>query len=357
MSVSDLPGGAALQEMLRKVTGDTVGITSIATSWRSVSGDVDEFGSALAGAVRTVDQAWNGRSADAFDTYMRKYGTAAGDLKTALTNSATSLDNAARALGEAHSEISAICRDLNTTAANYKTTYYADNPDATEDDVKPGLTRLVNQAKEDARPWVNSANTAVTKAKNEIDRFLEERGTTFRGIPEVASQHFTPAPGRTIDWKRDPGYQEQNGTSTQSANGGGGGGFGGYGSSGPPPAVMPSGEVKGWIQDAIRILEARGVPASKMNPDHIAMIIQHESGGNPNAINTWDSNAEKGTPSKGLMQTIDPTFNAYALSGKNIYDPVDNIVAGVRYAIARYGSVSNVPGVVNVSNGGAYVGY
>ena len=90
----------------------------------------------------------------------------------------------------------------------------------------------------------------------------------------------------------------------------------------------------------------------------IAMIIQHESGGNPNAQNNWDSNAAKGTPSIGLMQTIGPTFNSYKLAGHdNIRDPVDNIIAGVRYAIARYGSVSNVPGVKAVHNGGRYVGY
>jgi len=29
----------------------------------------------------------------------------------------------------------------------------------------------------------------------------------------------------------------------------------------------------------------------------------------------------------------------------------------VRYAIARYGSISNVPGVVNVHEGLGYVGY
>ena len=75
-------------------------------------------------------------------------------------------------------------------------------------------------------------------------------------------------------------------------------------------------------------------------------------------MNNWDSNAAKGTPSKGLMQTIDPTFNAYSLPGhKNIYDPVDNIIAGVRYAMERYGSVSNVPGVVAMKTGTGYRGY
>lgn len=78
-----------------------------------------------------------------------------------------------------------------------------------------------------------------------------------------------------------------------------------------------------------------------------------ESGGNPLAINKWDSNAKKGTPSKGLMQVIDPTFNAYARSGfnKNIYDPLSNILASIRYATSRYGSLSKAYRGVGYSKG------
>ncbi|WP_227983749.1 DUF4226 domain-containing protein [Nocardia spumae] len=118
------------------------------------------------------------------------------------------------------------------------------------------------------------------------------------------------------------------------------------------------GTVGQWIQQALGVLAAAGVDTSRIDPEAIAIIIQHESGGNPSATNNWDSNAASGTPSIGLMQTIGPTFNSYALSGhRNIYNPVDNIVAGVRYAISRYGSVSNVPGVVAVRSGRAYRGY
>ncbi|WP_167669958.1 DUF4226 domain-containing protein [Nocardia mikamii] len=118
------------------------------------------------------------------------------------------------------------------------------------------------------------------------------------------------------------------------------------------------GTVGQWIQQALGVLAAAGVDTSRIDPQAIAIIIQHESGGNPSATNNWDSNAANGTPSIGLMQTIGPTFNSYALPGhRNIYNPVDNIVAGVRYAISRYGSVSNVPGVVAVRNGQAYRGY
>ncbi|MBH0247631.1 peptidase M23, partial [Streptomyces cavourensis] len=55
-----------------------------------------------------------------------------------------------------------------------------------------------------------------------------------------------------------------------------------------------------------------------------------------------------GTPSVGLMQVIEPTFKAYAgkyrKTGPFLYgvstDPMANIYASMRYALARYGSLS-----------------
>jgi SLT domain-containing protein len=88
-------------------------------------------------------------------------------------------------------------------------------------------------------------------------------------------------------------------------------------------------------------------------------IIMAESGGNPRAINTWDSNARRGTPSQGLMQTIPSTFRAYvhpSLRGRSITDPVANITAGVRYMIANYG-VSTLKAGGRSNSSGDYVGY
>ncbi|MEU6192056.1 transglycosylase SLT domain-containing protein [Nocardia sp. NPDC047038] len=131
-----------------------------------------------------------------------------------------------------------------------------------------------------------------------------------------------------------------------------------HGPSGGPPRTRPSGQQGQWIDEALQVLRQHGYDTRQIDPSDIAAIIQHESGGNPNAINLWDSNAAAGIPSKGLMQTIDPTFNAYSVPGhRDIWNPVDNIVAGVRYAIERYGSVSNVPGIVQMRGGGSYVGY
>ncbi|KOV85724.1 lytic transglycosylase [Nocardia sp. NRRL S-836] len=117
-------------------------------------------------------------------------------------------------------------------------------------------------------------------------------------------------------------------------------------------------EVEGWIKEAIKVLQANGTNIDNSSVDEIYTIIIKESNGNPNAVNNWDSNALRGTPSKGLMQCIDPTFRAYKLPGyDNILAPVDNIIAGVRYTYARYGGFHNHPGLVNMNLGGGYLGY
>jgi hypothetical protein len=113
------------------------------------------------------------------------------------------------------------------------------------------------------------------------------------------------------------------------------------------------GDVSGWIQQAMALT---GAPSSWLGP--LSTLVKKESGGNPNAINLWDSNAKAGHPSKGLFQTIDSTFNAYAMKGLGgIYNPIANAVAGIRYIMSRYGSVFNVPGIKSMMAGGKYKGY
>lgn len=71
-----------------------------------------------------------------------------------------------------------------------------------------------------------------------------------------------------------------------------------------------------------------GVNPSASDIATIENVIQHESGGSSKAVNNWDSNAKKGTPSKGILQFIDPTFNHYAVKGhKNIYSALDQLLA------------------------------
>ena len=60
----------------------------------------------------------------------------------------------------------------------------------------------------------------------------------------------------------------------------------------------------------------------------IKAVIQHESGGSSSVVNNWDSNAKAGHPSKGLLQFIQSTFNAYAMKGHtNILNAYDQLLA------------------------------
>ncbi|WP_190972639.1 tape measure protein [Bifidobacterium tissieri] len=116
--------------------------------------------------------------------------------------------------------------------------------------------------------------------------------------------------------------------------------------SGAIQNYTPSAGVAQWTPQVLQALAMLGQPASWL--DTVLRRMNQESGGNPNAINLWDSNAAAGMPSQGLMQTIPPTFNAYAgpLAGRGILDPLANIYAGLNYAIHRYGSLAalNRPG-------------
>ena len=111
--------------------------------------------------------------------------------------------------------------------------------------------------------------------------------------------------------------------------------------------------VERWRSTVNSALSMLGI-ASTANANRTLYQMKTESNGNPNAINNWDINAKNGTPSKGLMQVIDPTFRAYARSpyNKNIWDPMSNILASMRYALSRYGSLAAAYRGVGYENGG-----
>lgn len=155
---------------------------------------------------------------------------------------------------------------------------------------------------------------------------------------------------------------------------------------GPPPVTAPTAPA-GNPQDAIGEADVqyyRGqsvsdlgsvvsqaatfaqVPQSWVSPME-NIIIPHESAGDPNAVNNYDSNAtgadqSDGYPqncSRGLAQTIPSTFagNHAAGTSNNIYDPVANVAAAFIYIVRTYDQIENVPGVKAVNEGGSYVGY
>jgi len=79
-----------------------------------------------------------------------------------------------------------------------------------------------------------------------------------------------------------------------------------------------------------------------LGPQYLRQVLyqmQTESGGNPFAQNNTDINAQLGHPSKGLLQVIQPTFDAFAngLRYLGIWSPLANVFSAIRYAQAVYG--------------------
>ena len=109
----------------------------------------------------------------------------------------------------------------------------------------------------------------------------------------------------------------------------------------------------GWWETAVAI-----IPEMAPYKAIAATVAKMESGFNPTIMNNWDSNAAAGHPSAGLMQFIQPTFEAYKHPGFNNWlGAVDQLLAWWHYVNARYGGPMNIPGIVSMAGGGGYVGY
>jgi WXG100 family type VII secretion target len=368
-------GDAVLTEANKVEKANPETISAAATRLSTAAGDITNHGNAVGKAVKGLDDAWQGASADQFVAYMNQFGKAGTDIGTSMNQAAEALGNAAEAITSAKNYISGRCDQALTEIRNWiKKNNDADQSriDAYTRDVCNGVAGDIRTHLQGTEAALSAAAGALAGAKNPASR--------FSAVPDPSTQAFVPQPGKPIEWTATPpgqtnpsstGDQRQpatnntgsgsggSGSGGSGSGGGGGGGGGGLGPSGGPPAGgPPPGNVQEWIKQAIEILRQNGINVSEEDAQRIWQIIQHESGGNPQAINNWDSNAARGTPSKGLMQCIDPTFNSYKLPGHNdIWNPVDNICAGVNYAISRYGSLANVPGIKAMASGGDYRGY
>ena len=119
-------------------------------------------------------------------------------------------------------------------------------------------------------------------------------------------------------------------------------------------ALVAQGGLDSWIAQALQVLDL----PQNLAPG-VKKIIMAESGGNPRAINLTDSNARRGTPSQGLMQTIPSTFRHYVapeVANRPITDPVANITAGVNYMVENYG-VNTLAAGGRSNAAGSYIGY
>jgi SLT domain-containing protein/phage-related protein len=176
--------------------------------------------------------------------------------------------------------------------------------------------------------WAKGLISKVDPAsyiKGKIEGLLGQiGGGEFAQLAKGAGEHVL---GGAMSWLKSKV------SAMFTAMGGSGGGIGGGHVSAPGAGVAR------WTPEVLRALAMLHQPASLLNA--VMHRMMQESGGNPNAINNWDSNAAAGDPSRGLMQTIGSTFAAYAgpFRGAGIYNPMANIYAGLNYALHRYGNI------------------
>lgn len=107
-------------------------------------------------------------------------------------------------------------------------------------------------------------------------------------------------------------------------------------------AVAPSGGgVMRWRDTVVQALGIAGLPASDAYINAWLSQIQSESNGDPNVTQSGyvDINTITGDLAMGLVQVIGATFAAFRDPSlpNNRLDPLANLVAGMRYATARYG--------------------
>src|SRR5690606_27269025 len=164
----------------------------------------------VAAAVRDVDNAWHGQSADAFVSYMGRFSTAGQGLSAALSTCASNLSDVAQALEDAKSSIDTIISNTRTAASEYATNH----PDATDEQLRSHFTSLLTTANNDAQEHLDNAKTAVSDATTAITGSIDGDYTTqtgsFSTIPEPPSQALTPRNGSPFVWKPTPGDQPPN---------------------------------------------------------------------------------------------------------------------------------------------------
>ncbi|MFQ3838599.1 phage tail tape measure protein [Staphylococcus pseudoxylosus] len=105
--------------------------------------------------------------------------------------------------------------------------------------------------------------------------------------------------------------------------------------------------VQAWRPEVMKALGLAGLPQTAAYANAWLRQINTESTGNPKAVGPGSS---EGNP-KGLVQVKPGTFNAFKLSGHgNIFNGLDNLIAGMRYAKATYGGRM----LRQISVGGSY---
>ncbi|MBA8777190.1 phage tail tape measure protein [Staphylococcus schleiferi subsp. coagulans] len=97
----------------------------------------------------------------------------------------------------------------------------------------------------------------------------------------------------------------------------------------------------GYTNARNAILKAQAILGGRYRSPFITnemlRVAKRESNYTSDAVNNWDINAQRGTPSKGMFQMIEPSFRAYAIRGHgNILNSVDEAISAMRYIVGKW---------------------
>ncbi len=115
-----------------------------------------------------------------------------------------------------------------------------------------------------------------------------------------------------------------------------------------------SGGVDTWIDKGFKLYKQLGGKLADTDENRTLLLgrIDQESSRNPRAVNNWDINAQRGTPSKGILQVIEPTWRANAPRAYRDFNRWV-FVAPVNIMVALF-YMQNVYGRVVGPSGGGY---
>jgi uncharacterized protein YukE len=314
--VAGLPGGAgtAIAAAGEGVyTADPGSITALAGKLTNAAGDADGCNKAVSGAVGNLSS-WTGDVADAFRGYMGNFGSAGASCQKALSDGAVALTAVATTLTNGKSTLESKYGQVITDYNNNLKTYGTTNGHPTDEEKAAAAQKAVSDNNGAITGEINTINSQLGSDAAAIGKVTDGISPKFSTMAppggnsptnststSSAASPSAPPPANGSSGPVGGGggggggggsvHHHSGGGGGGGAGGGGGvggGGAGGMGSSGGPPSSPPPGNVQEWIQEAIQVLEQNGVPASALNAQDIWTIIQHESGGNPNAVNNWD---------------------------------------------------------------------
>lgn len=216
---------SSIQRVIDDLSGNQEEISKISKRWRTLATNLTTETGALKRAVKSVNDAWNGDSAEAFADHMAKYPASGTSLSTALTNCAGKLDTAGTELATAKGEVQALYREKRAWLDEQR-----NDPDTTTISMT-SIRSQVNDALERAKGPKGRASDAVKQATDEINKHLGDV-RFFTGITAPGDQDFVPAKGK--GWVPDPDFQPK-GTTQLASYDGNGAPPGGNASNGAPP--------------------------------------------------------------------------------------------------------------------------